>query len=186
MQGASIAGEVMALIASATDRCDGPSDKEGKFNCYLPAGRYIVTASGVNILPYRRAILTIRAGEHKYITIRPVFVEPSDQARIANPIVHCDKQQLANGEEVLIRYQSSSKQDDGTRYRGKHLMLTADALSVYADEIFCSYRLEKCTAQGAVILESGGNQYEGTLLDLDLIHRRFKLTRPPTVEGGFN
>jgi len=165
----SFALVVVSLLASA------PSEA-------LPPGAYEVTARGNNIAPYRRSTVTVASAHPTSLIVRPLFAAPSDQDRIPNPE---PKYQLVNAKSgALMRFETSTGGGDSVTFRGD-LMLSVEAISIYADQITCSIQRSLCSARGSVMVDAGSEQLQGTSIEVDLSNRTFVLRREPAVTRTF-
>jgi hypothetical protein len=185
LNGAVIPG-VSVKLSSPVDQCETAANVEGKFHCQVSPGRYTISAAGIAILPYRRASVEVRIGEHKFITLSTVPPPPSDQNSIGPvPLKYESILAGANGADLLIRFETSEKQARGTTFRGKYLMLSLDDLAIYASGITCSVSLQSCRAEGNVTVEIGHETLEGNQAELDIQNRTVKVTRDPVVVRKF-
>lgn len=182
-QDAVIPGVKVKLL-SPVDQCETAANAEGRFHCQLLPGRYTISATGGPIQPYRRASLEVRAGEHKFINLSTV--PPMDQDSIGPaPMKHESMAVGTTGAELLIRFETSDKQEGSTTYRGRFLMLSLDELAIYANAITCSVSLQSCRAEGKVTVELGHETLEGNQAELDILKRTIRLTRDPVVVRKF-
>ena len=124
-------------VASATARCAATSDSQGRFNCELPEGVYLLKAVGVNHIEYRRAPIRVLPSKHKFIVIQPVWVAPSDQDLIKDPVLRYESLPTDASMSVLVQFESKQSEIGAEVFRGEHLMLSYDDLTVYAKEIRC-------------------------------------------------
>jgi len=186
-------------VSSQEHSCKSKSNQEGKFNCQLPAGRYNVVVSDENILPYRRATVNLQPSAHVFLILRPILggapisidtVFPDgDPPPVAmtfpDPKIGYEEQFISGSADVLVRYSSTTKREGQVAFRGPHLMLTMDALTIYAEELSCSNPIRTCSGKGSVIVELGQERLEGVALDIDLFTRKLVLTRDANVTRTF-
>jgi len=181
MHGAVIPG-IQIRVASREHECMSTTDIEGRFNWQLPPGAYEVTALGNNIVPYRRSTVTVASAHPTSLIVRPLFAAPSDQDRIPNP---APKYQVVNAKSgALMRFETSQGDSDSVTFRGD-LMLSVEAVSIYADSITCSTQRSTCSARGSVLVDAGSEQLQGTSIEVDLSNRTFVLRREPAVTRTF-
>src|SRR5437870_3877612 len=76
IHGAVIPGIGVSVSSPLGPVLTSMSDTEGKVKFSLQAGVYTLVATGNNILPYRRASVTVPAGQARSVIIRPVFHGP--------------------------------------------------------------------------------------------------------------
>ena len=132
---------VKVKLLSRVDQCETAANAEGKFHCQLLPGRYTISAAGGPIQPYRRASLEVRGGEHKFINLSTV--PPTDNDSIGPvPMKHESLAVGNTGTELLIRFETSEKQERSTTFRGRFLMLSRDDLAIYANASTCSVSLQ--------------------------------------------
>ncbi len=185
---------VKVAVESDTFRCETISGFDGKFNCQLPPGEYRVTAKSFDILNFQRAPITVRSRDHVRIVIpevpapeRGITVTENgiiDYVGKPEPIQHFEEK-AADSSPVLIRYLQMEQTDESTRFFGRYLMFTQEALTVLADELTCNRPLTTCRATGAVEVYVDGERLEGLAVDLDIKARSFTLIRPSTVTRTF-
>jgi hypothetical protein len=167
--------------------CDSPVANVGHFICRVPEGVYTLTAESLAILPYRRAQLRLRGGEHRYIVVRPVFRAPSDGSE-PDPDVKYVTAKIpgpAGEREVLIRCMRSTKPGGERVFEGPDLMLTIGELSFYADRLKCSRDLRKCVGSRNIRIEQGEERLEGAEVKVDLAAGAFVLRREAEVMRRF-
>lgn len=182
--GGSVAG-VRVSVSSGDHGCDSISNAEGKFNCKLPAGRYELSASSVNFLPYRRATLNLLADKHSFVYVSLVPHAPSDQTGIPEPEIQYASRKLLDGSDVLLRFESSNVGASQVEYRGGYVELTYNDIAIRAKEIHCSVGFESCGAHGDVTAEIGAERLVGNSIQIDFSNRELKVTRDPQVTRTF-
>lgn len=182
--GSAIVG-IRVEVASGSTKCVAVSNAEGKFNCKLFAGTYDVSATGVNIVPYRRAPVSLEASRHKWIYVRPTPRAPSDQTGISDPLLMYEVLPGAGLSNGLVQFDSSELRGDSRIFVGRHVVLTFDDLAVYAGEIACSIQSGVCSAKGVVAAEDGAERLEGASAAVDIRSRTLTLNREPIVVRHF-
>ena len=181
----SVIPGIHVTFASRTHRREMISDAEGRVNCAVPPGQYSVIANAPNILPYQRAPIQIERGVHKYVIVRPIFVAPTDQSAVQNAAVHYQSFTFPGSGAGMIRFDTVSERGRSRTFRGEHLMLSFDQLSVFAREFDCSADFETCQGTGEVEVFLGRKELFGTGVRLALSNRTLVLTRDATVSFGY-
>lgn len=86
--------------------------------------------------------------------------------------------------DALVRFEASTVAGDQVVFRGD-LMLSMEAVSIYADSITCSIQRSTCSALGSVRVDIGNDQLQGNSLEVDFSNRSLVLQREPTVTRTF-
>jgi carboxypeptidase family protein len=172
-------------VSSQEHACKTTSNVEGKFNCQLPPGGYNVSATAQGLMPYRRATVNLKPSAHVFLKLRPVLRRALPSVELPDPQIGYEEQLVSGSAEVLVRYHAVEKREGQITFHGPYLMLTIDALAIYADEMTCTNPILTCTAKGSVIAELGEEQIEGTTVELDLLSRKLVLTRNAEVVKTF-
>jgi hypothetical protein len=177
-------GGIGVEVLSPNLTCTTKSDGLGKFTCSLPPGVYRLQTTDANLMPYRRAPLTVLANDHLFVTIRPVI--RGAPAGLPDPRLNYEVVQVSGGEAV-IQYSStvSTGLEPRRVFRGPNLLLSMETLAVSAVELVCPTPILRCQARGSVVAEIGGERLEGVSVDVDLVQRKMVLSRDASVERRF-
>lgn len=137
----------------------------------LPVGIYGVTSRNGNYFEFRRALFRVEPGTVTRINVYPLLYvreqilmsDGSDRYDLAPTPVY-DVYNVPHGPNkdmsMLVRYGKKSKSGDDVDYESRALadgkvMVSYDALSIYADKVRFDHKKFTLTAFGDVIVEDG-------------------------------
>lgn len=183
-QSGSLVPGIPMEITSAGGATQAKSNAEGRLDVAQTPGVVQIIFRGANTLPLPACTLEIKAGEHKYVVVRPVFRGSSDSEK-SEESVHIDAIDVPNiHAAVLIRYSAKVHRGGQDNYTGRHVMISYDHLAVYSDRVVCIHA-SRCTAIGHVRADIGMEHLEGLQADIDLASRNFHLYQLPDVSFRF-
>jgi hypothetical protein len=176
-------------LTSDRGKCETISNAEGKFDCQVLSGVYVLRSQNHNWLPYRRAAIQIYGLEHKYIFVRPVgrtfILFVGDPPPSVDPSLFYETQDVKDGLNVEVQFETKQTQSGKSIFSGRNTMLSFDDMAVYAAEITCSHPIRTCSTNGLVTVQIGKEQIEGIALELDLENRKLTLAREPKMVRTF-
>lgn len=154
---------------------------DGKFNLHARPGIYSLKVTQPEILPYQRAQIVVRAGSVVNVNVRPVFAHPDPGLHYFSFTVPGPLQLGA-----VMRRVDAVRADPGRSFGQDYAMFSYDSLSVYARNLECDRRYQKCEAEGDVLIEMGGEDgvrtERASKVEMLLTERTLLLTRGESVE----
>jgi hypothetical protein len=118
-----------------------PVDLSGRYSIVVPAGVYQIGLEAAHdLLPYCRANVDARAGEERVVDLYPVprtgtAMTLHGDIALADPRVYYEQFPVTDGLNLVIQYETRIKTRDAITYRGGHVLLTFDTLTVSGDTI---------------------------------------------------
>jgi len=154
---------------------------DGKFNLHARPGIYSLKVTQPEILPYQRAQIVVRAGSVVNLNVHPVFAHPDPGLHYFSFTVPGPRQLGA-----VMRRVDAVRADPGRRFGQDYAMFSYDSLSIYARNLECDRRYQKCEAEGDVLIEMGGEEGIRTehvsKVEILLTERTLLHTRGESVE----
>jgi hypothetical protein len=139
-----------------------PVDLGGRYRAAIPAGTYNIELEATpDLLPFHRANVNARAGGESVVDLYPVprgGTATTLHGDLALPGPKLDYEQfpVIGNLNLLIQYQTRISTKEAITYKGRHLLLTFDAVTIAGDSIKLDRATLVATVEHATRIDVGG------------------------------